>query len=771
MIVTAINKIRNYPIPFGEARLKIPVSITKGARNNAIVAHKELRDVLNEMVDKNNEDFIQLTKKLHQAKVNNPQEYKRLKEQECYGLIIGKYSTRKDDACETYISLLGFDIDALEDSFITDLLLADCRSCPHIFLAFPSPSGRGLRIFIWCESTPKTHKSYYQTICETLSSHLRIKTDKEIRKELKTQGKESKEVNELLKTIEHIDTGTNNLSRIWFYTHLSQDSIYINKSSKIFKLPSLSTMQANKKTKRPLPPKSAPATVGLIDEKEKIRLCLKMAETRNIAAGRNNSLYPLACLMREHGLSEQAILGYCLSLQETDFTEVEIKKTVKSAINRAVFQKFSDQQLLNWKEKVEGSRGNTDKQPIPDESKNVQAIEEDKKESTFVRIKRYLSRKYDFRLNTISIEIEYREKAIGGDYKELNENDIICELMELGYNGVESKLIALLRSSYVPVYNPIQSYFESLPPYDQQTDYIGHLASFVKTKDQDWFNQQFKKMLVRSIACALGNIPFNKQCFTIKGKQNDGKTSFIRFLCPPPLQNYYKEDIDITSKDGKLALCQNLFINFDELDGLSKYELNKIKAMFTVDKVKERLPYDKKPKNFKRTVSFFGTTNREEILTDETGNVRWLIFEVLSIAHDKGGENGYNQNVNIDDVYAQAYYLLNTGFNFKLTPDELDYSEKNNKGYLVRTPEQELIQEYFEPATKDTPNAEFKSATMLMEDLKEVAKTTLYLRNIGKALKVLGYPQTSKKFKGTGSRKGYWITKNQSYLDKIAQNT
>jgi len=105
-----------------------------------------------------------------------------------------------------------------------------------------------------------------------------------------------------------------------------------------------------------------------------------------------------------------------------------------------------------------------------------------------------------------------------------------------------------------------------------------------------------------------------------------------------------------------------------------------------------------------------------------------------------------------------------------LTPEEIDYSERNNKAYLVRTPEQELIEEYFEPATKDTPNAEFKSATMLMEDLKEVAKTTLYLRNIGKALKILGYTKTAKKFKGTGSRKGYWVVKNKSYLDKIALN-
>ena len=763
-----LKNIKIHPVPTGKARLKIPVSIVKGARNKVIVKQKLLKDILNEMVDKSNHDLITLTKQLHEAKSNDLRQYKKLKEEDCKGLIIGEYSTRKDDDCQLYIPLIGFDIDALEDQFTTSLLLHDCRSCPHIFLAFPSPSGRGLRIFIWCDATPQTHKEYYKVVCEMLSDHLRIKTDKVIRTELKAESKTNKEISGLLKSREHIDTGTNNISRLWFYSHLSKEDIYHNESSKIFKIPSPAK---SVKTKRPQTP-NVTAPNAKLDLKEKIRLCVKMAETRNNAAGRNNSLYPLACVMWEHGIEEKEILAHCLSLQDGDFSETEITKTVKSAIKRATFKRFSDEQMVNWRAKVEGVKRTTDKQPKPDAANNTSIIKEDNggKESNFVLIKRHLSRKYDFRLNTIANEIEYRHKSVGGDYKDLNENDLICELLELGFNGVENKLIALLRSSFVPSYNPIQNYFNNLTEWDQQTDHINQLAGYIKVKDQDWFDSQFKKMLVRSVACALGLIPFNKQCFTLKGKQNDGKTSFIRFLCPPPLIKYYKEDIDITSKDGRLALCQNMFINFDELDGLSRYEINKVKALFTTDTIKERLPYDKKPRNFKRIVNFFGTTNREEILTDETGNVRWLIFEVLDILHDNGGINGYNQNINIDDVYAQAYSLLKSRFNFKLTPDEIDYSENKNKGYLVQTAEQGLIEEYIEPATKDEPDAEFMSTTMIMEALKEVSKTTLYLRNVGKALKILGYIQYSKKVKGEGSRKRYCIKKTESYHKKIAAN-
>lgn len=755
-------ELKTYSIPFGKARLKVPISIVKGASNNNILAHKELRDVLNEIVDESNKELISLTKQLHEAKANNLPEYRKVKEKECKGLIIGKYSVRKDAACELYVPLIGFDIDALESPFITDCLLADCRNCPYIFLAFPSPSGLGLRIFVWCDSTADNHKNYYTAVCKMLSEYLKIKTDKIIRFELKDKGKNSKEISKLLKSKEHIDTSTSNISRIWFYTHLKKEDIYLNEKSKIYKLPITTQIV---KTKRPPSPTVA-TTFTPLDEKEKVRLCVMMAEKRNIPTGRNNSLYPLACLMREHGLSEQAILGYCLSLQETDFTESEIIKTVKSAIQRATFQKFTDLQLINWRAKVEDHNNKSDTKTPPNDA--IQS-ETSNKESTFSQIKRFISNKYELRLNTIANEIEYRLKGTTDEYKELNENDLICELLELGYNGVESKLIALLRSSFVPAYDPIESYFKNLPNWDKQTDYIGLLASYVKTNDQDWFDAQFKKMLVRLVACALGQIPFNKQCFTLKGGQDDGKTTFIRFLCPPILKNYYKEDVDITTKDGRLALCQNMAINFEELDGLSKYELNKIKAMFTVDTVKERLPYDRKPKIFKRRVSFFATTNKEEILTDETGNVRWLIFEVLEILHDNGGEHGYNQNINIDYVYSQAYSLLQSGFNFKLTPDEIDYSERKNKDYLVRTPEQELLQEYCEPSTKGE-EGQFFTGTILMEKLKEISKTRLSLKKLGNALKILGYGRISKYDKNKKqSIRGYWIKLNDNYQRKLEE--
>jgi len=154
MPLTALKNKVVHPIPFGDARLKIPVSIVKGARNNNILEHKQLRDVLNEIVDKTNHSLVSLSNKITHARAHDLNQYQSLKQKECQGLIMGTYNTRNDDACELYVPLIGFDIDAIESEIITEYILEDCKSCPYVFLAFPSPSKTGLRIFIWCDASP-----------------------------------------------------------------------------------------------------------------------------------------------------------------------------------------------------------------------------------------------------------------------------------------------------------------------------------------------------------------------------------------------------------------------------------------------------------------------------------------------------------------------------------------------------------------------------------------------------------------------------------------
>lgn len=768
--------MKHNKIPWGENRFKSPISIVHGTSPK--VQKISTFGQLFEEIKINYERQKDHIKKLRFDKKNNPVEYKKNKENS-KGFIIGEFSKRTDKDCKTYVPCLAFDIDGIDEN-LAHILLSDLKKIPFVFAAFLSP-GAGLRILTWCDATPSTHKEYYQSFCSYLSSILGdfIKTDKEWKTQWLQEGLERKEIDLKLKSTPNIDTSVSNISRFWFYVPLPENEIYLNLDSIVYTLPTMEEKLKRPRIKKNDPPlKSTPTSIGIISEKEKVELCDFLAKERHKGGSRNGFVSILAHLLCEHGVSIDAAKKHCFSYAEPlhsidPFKESEISKTVNSAYKRTSV-KFNDEQILNYRKKRFGNNPNgTYKDNIKTTNKRTPTIQEvipavekkeEKKESSsgkkskFVQIEEYLFDKYEFRKNIISIDIEYRKKGSDSEFKDLNENDLMIELMRMGFTGIETSMITILKSSLVPEYDPFLAYKNSLPKWDEsKPDYINQLANHVKAKDQYWFNFQFKKMLVRSAACALNKIPFNKQCFTILGKQNDGKSSFLRFICPPNLRRYFKEDLDFNNKDGRLALCTNFFINLDELASLSKYELNKIKNHFTLDQVKERLPYDRKPSVFPRRATFLASTNEEEFLTDSTGNVRWLVLEIDGINHDNGGKNGYSQNIDIDMVWAQVFYLLDSGFDFKLSVEEIKKSELNNKRHRLITAEFELIQKHFLAGSKANGDKFYRTSEVQEFLAFKYTSIKLNVNKIGKALKELGIERVQTTTGPNRQERGYFL--------------
>jgi hypothetical protein len=380
----------------------------------------------------------------------------------------------------------------------------------------------------------------------------------------------------------------------------------------------------------------------------------------------------------------------------------------------------------------------------------VKKIKEEKV-SNFAKVEGYLKSLYDLRYNEVSNELEYKAK----DeilYKAINEYNLYRMLQHNNISFSFANLSALLRSDFVQVYNPLQEYFEGLPEWNLEgdNDYIEQLTLFVKAKDPARFKIHFKKMLVRTIACALMDSVFNKQAFIlVHDKQNSGKSTFCRWLCPQTLKSYYTENISI-DKDSLISLSENFIINLDELSTLQKTELNALKSVFSKLTIKVRRPYDKKASLSPRRASFLGSTNKTEFLTDETGSVRWLCFEIDGI------DWSYSKTLEIDKVWAQAYALYKSGFKYELTAAEIDENEEKNRHYQIVTQEMELIQKHYTPGSKEKHNA-FFTASDFEHGLKEkYFGIRLSINNIGKALKMLGFIK-DQKYNGVYQVKGYYI--------------
>jgi predicted P-loop ATPase len=383
-------------------------------------------------------------------------------------------------------------------------------------------------------------------------------------------------------------------------------------------------------------------------------------------------------------------------------------------------------------------------------------------------IENYLFTKYDIRINVITNAIEFKLKD-SKTYETISDSDLRHDLYKSGFSKFDGELKAILGSKIIPKYNPLKEYFETLPKWsDSEPDYIQILSTYCQTDDQKWFEIMFRKHLIRMVGQALNTIQFNKHCLTLVGKQNDGKTSFFNFLVPPALKNYYKDTFDFNgSKDGKFSLVQNFLINLDELAQFEKKDLNKeFKSVLTTSIVKFRLLFQNVETPHNRSASFVATTNEHEFLTDETGNVRWIPFVVRSINHDSGGENGYNKNVAIDRVWAQAYSIMQSGETGELKKHEVQNLELMNKRFMRISPEMDVLSRFLQPSDRNDPEAEFMQPTQIIEYLKTETSLKMYDGQVGRALKSLGFERTHKRV-GSDVRYGYFATKISNLLTTL----
>lgn len=342
----------------------------------------------------------------------------------------------------------------------------------------------------------------------------------------------------------------------------------------------------------------------------------------------------------------------------------------------------------------------------------------------------YLAAKYDIAYNEISHEFQIAVKG-SGNRQCLNLNSLIIELAKAGVDIPTGKLEILIRSEWIPKYNPIREYFEVLPKWDGK-DHIAKLASYVPVYEREAFDHHFKKWLARTVRCTLEPDYFNKQAFVLSHRgQNSGKSTWCRFLCPPELSEYMAEDIS-NDKDARIQLCRNFLYNLDELAVLSKKDVNALKAFFSKTFINERLPYDRKNTTLPRICSFVGSTNMSSFLNDETGSVRWLCFELIDKIDFR-----YSKEINIGKVWAQAYHLAyqDPNFNPELSIDDIRENEERNKKYTKLTTEQEVVAKYYR---KSTSMEDFKTASDIM-----IVTSCLNIRlnhiNIGRALAGFGF--------------------------------
>lgn len=370
------------------------------------------------------------------------------------------------------------------------------------------------------------------------------------------------------------------------------------------------------------------------------------------------------------------------------------------------------------------------------------------------KVVQYLTEFYIFRKNILSNTVEFKSKdGPDSEYREVNENNLYLMLrIDVGIKTSISDIVVFLGSDYVENYNPLEQYFSDIKDkYNEKIhgDYISKFTSYIRTQSQERFGIQFKKWMLRTILCGLDERYFNKQTIVFQSdKQNLGKTSLCRFLVPPVLNSYCIENIGI-DKDSTIALASNFICILDELASLTRFEINALKAIMSKLYINIRHPYERRAKTSPRRISFIGSTNQTEFLTDDS-NVRWVCFRVDEI------DWNYKIDIDVDILWSHAFHLLRSGFQYEMTREEIEENEAFNDGFKIDTFEFEQLQKYFSPASESDFHREMLSSE-LMHEVQMKCYPKLNSKEFSRAMKRIGFQAVQKRgyVDSAGEKKKY----------------
>lgn len=342
----------------------------------------------------------------------------------------------------------------------------------------------------------------------------------------------------------------------------------------------------------------------------------------------------------------------------------------------------------------------------------------------------FLCKKYDFRYNSVMKCTEYRPKE--KDYWGYQPVDARVQKrmtleVQLANIRVSIKDVRnYLESDLLSTYNPVENFLFKCEGKWDGKDHIRALARTVPTDNpywEDWFYTWFLAMVDQWLAYSHRKYG-NSVAPLLISKQGYNKSTFCRSLVPPELQWGYNDNLVLSEKRQVLqAMCQSLVINLDEFNQISpQVQQGFLKNIIQLPSVKIKPPYGSHVQEFPRMASFIATSNMEDILSDPSGNRRFLGVELT-------GPIDVSQRPNYEQLYAQALSALRAGEKTYFDAEQTRLIMANNRKFEVVSPVDQYFDLYFD-LTDDAKQGEYLTAAEIFQELKSHIGSSLKLNSL-----------------------------------------
>ncbi len=217
-------------------------------------------------------------------------------------------------------------------------------------------------------------------------------------------------------------------------------------------------------------------------------------------------------------------------------------------------------------------------------------------------------------------------------------------------------------------YHPIKQIIEAVQ-WDGESRIQELFIKWLKCEDTPYIREVTRLVFAGGIHRLYNaGCKFDDVAVLIGTKQGEGKSTFARWLAIQ--DEFFTEVTEIEGQKGIEAIEGAWICEIAELLAVTKTkEVEAVKSYITKQVDRYRRPFDRRTTDHKRQCVFIGTTNKEQFLTDKTGNRRWYPVKVNSSGYDIHDHKEEIQK-DILQAWAEAKYLFDEG---KLQP----YADRN----------------------------------------------------------------------------------------------
>ncbi len=357
-------------------------------------------------------------------------------------------------------------------------------------------------------------------------------------------------------------------------------------------------------------------------------------------------------------------------------------------------------------------------------------------------IAEFLSKHYEFRVNSLRQETEWRVKRDENnctpsnccdvqnnnpseDWQILDErtlNTIYIELLNAGLKVRMSSLKCYLYSGFIPSYHPFQNYFDDLPQWDGR-DRVKALAHRVSC-DRLW-TEVFSIWLRAAVAQWVGKDMQTANSMVpvlYSERQGLGKSTFCRILLPPELRSYYLDKLDFTQAgEYDRMMAQFGLINLDEMDHFTSRAMAKFKSATQMTEIQNHSTRSSVISKSSRLASFIATTNRHDVLKDRTGSRRFFCVSVQK-------KIDCTRPINYSQLYAQILQEVKEGKPTWFNKTQERRIQENNSKFYELTDLQLAVLKIYRVPSDDEETKPLPASVIFQAVAKRYPQKVLGLR-------------------------------------------